>query len=271
VSSVKCFIVGASRSGTTLLSVLLDRHSLLAVPPETAFYRDLARHFEGVDRARALELLSTWHRLPELGLAADDIISACDADISARSILETALTLYTEARGKRFSGEKTPGHVRSIDRIITDFPDAHILFMMRDGRDMALSLVTMPFWKPDLAAAAGQWLSVAAAYRQAIDRHPGRISLIRYEQLAVYPERVLRSIMPSLGLAFEAGQLDHTIASDVVLPRSMAWKGRALTPIDTARIGHWRNSAKPAEAAYLTRMMHDELTHFGYDSSELAP
>lgn len=264
MSRVKCFVVGASRSGTTLLSVLLDRHSLLAMPPETAFYRDLARHFEAADRVRAFELLTGWHRLPELELNADAVIAKCTGEFGARQVLDSILTLYAAAQGKRFCGEKTPGHFRSIDAVLADFPDAHILFMMRDGRDMALSLMCMPFWKADLAAAAGQWRLAAAACRQAVDRYPGRVSTIFYEELAADPAAVLRRIMPNLDLSFEDGQLDTAIASKVVLERSRAWKGRALAAVDTSRIGHWRTAATAEEIAYLNAAMHDELEHFGY-------
>jgi hypothetical protein len=44
------FIVGCPRSGTTLLSVLLDRHSSVAVPPETFFFHV----FSGVSRQRLM-------------------------------------------------------------------------------------------------------------------------------------------------------------------------------------------------------------------------
>src|SRR5207245_2047460 len=62
------FVVGFPRSGTTLLSVLLDRHSRLCVPPETAFFDQIAPALECCEDSVLLNVLGNWRRLPELGL-----------------------------------------------------------------------------------------------------------------------------------------------------------------------------------------------------------
>ncbi len=216
MSNVKCFVVGCSRSGTTLLSVLLDRHSKLAIPPETAFYRDLAAHFKGADRSRAIEILSNWHRLPEIGLDAEKIIDKSGEDLSPGGILGAILSLYAAARDKRYCGEKTPGHFRSLQAILEDFPDAKIMFLMRDGRDAALSLISMPFWTRDLAAAAEFWIHAAKTCRHFLDTYPDRVKLVSYETLATKPEETLTKIMHVLDLPFEPNQLNNDIASGVV-------------------------------------------------------
>ena len=61
---VKCFVVGCPRSGTTLLSVMLDRHSQLAMTPETSFYIEIAPRLEDPRRPPLFELLAGWSRLP---------------------------------------------------------------------------------------------------------------------------------------------------------------------------------------------------------------
>ncbi len=109
---VKCFIVGCSRSGTTLLSVLLDRSSYLAVPPETGFYWEIAPRVDGA----LAETLAAWPRLAELGLDVETVLEACGSQPSPCHVLATMLSLYPSARGKPFCGEKTPNSTGPLAR-----------------------------------------------------------------------------------------------------------------------------------------------------------
>lgn len=68
------FIVGCPRSGTTLLSVLLDRHTRLCVPPETAFFDEIAPHLLHNNETLP-EILRDWRRLGELNLDPEMILS----------------------------------------------------------------------------------------------------------------------------------------------------------------------------------------------------
>jgi hypothetical protein len=147
---------------------------------------------------------------------------------------------------------------------MADFPAAKIFFLIRDGRDVALSMTELPWWSDDLAAAATLWRGAAEVARAAITRDPTRVTAVRYEDLVHSPAAVLTRLMDSIGLSFEPQQLDHDIASPVVLARSLPWKGRALKPIDPTRIGRWRAAARNEDANYLNDALAAELTFFGY-------
>lgn len=249
--TIKCFVVGCSRSGTTLLSVMLDRHSHLAMTPETAFYRDLAASFREGTRPRAIKLLSEWERLPELGLTVQAVIEACGGDFTARRVFGAILELYAQARGERHCGEKTPGHFRHVPEMLADFPDARVLFLMRDGRDVALSLATMPFWQHGLTAAANLWIEAAQTCHKLLDSGQDRLELIRYGDLAAHPQAVMHRIMSTLSLTTQPEQFDARIPSGVILPRSMAWKERALQTVDCSRIGYRQKAASDKTSRFL--------------------
>ncbi len=108
--TVKCFVVGCPRSGTTLLSVMLDRHSQLAMTPETSFYFEIAPRLAEPERAPLHELLAGWSRLSELGLDPGDVVRRCAGRESAGDVLGAMLELYAQRRGKPHCGEKTPYH-----------------------------------------------------------------------------------------------------------------------------------------------------------------
>lgn len=262
------FVVGCSRSGTTLLSVLLDRHTRLSVPPETAFFDEIAPWLPCSDE-HLLEILHGWRRLSELGLEPRMVLHRLGCGRSTSSdVLATILGLYAQTEGKVRCGEKTPQHLIHVPTILQQFPGAKIICMLRDGRDVALSLNAMPWWTQGLAAAADFWKRSVYLAEKFSRQYPTQFMILRYEDLVTNPAQVLPSVMDYLGEQFESGQIHPDVLSHVVLPRSMEWKGRALQLIEANRIG-WRRHETPAqEIAFLEHTLHEELCSHGYQSGE---
>jgi hypothetical protein len=262
------FIVGCPRSGTTLLSVLVDRHSRLCVPPETAFFDDVAPRLapRGAASGHLLQVLRGWRRLAELGLEPEAVLRRLpDGPAAPGAVLAAILGLYAERQGKVRCGEKTPQHLPHVPTILREFPGAKILCLLRDGRDAALSMNAMPWWAPqDLASAARLWTRSVRLADRFVRRYPGQFLVVRYEDLVTAPQRVLSSAMQHLGETFEERQVATELASHVVLPRSLGWKGRALGAIEAGQVGRRRAEATAAERAFLERIHARELRRPGY-------
>ena len=262
--SLPVFVVGCPRSGTTLLSVMLDRHSGLAITPETAFYDEIAPNLPTADEAATRILLAAWSRLPELGLSVDAVIDRIGPVATRPNLLPALLALYAHARGKPRCGEKTPQHLRHTASILADFPDAKVICLLRDGRDVALSLSRMPWWRGGLEGAAAHWLETERRTAELEEAEPVRFLGVRYERLVAGPAAVLTEVMAVVGLGFEAGQLDPEHGSELVLARSLAWKGRALRTVDPGRGAAGRRAASADEIAYLDRVLGPALARRGY-------
>lgn len=259
------FIVGCPRSGTTLLSVLLDRHHRLCIPPETAFFDEIAPALPCANASELGKRLDAWHRLGEMGLTSAAVLRELSGlNFSPANVLTALLKLYAVLRGKPRCGEKTPQHFRHVPAILQDYPQAKVIVLMRDGRDVALSLLNMPWWKHSLAETAELWKTYIGLMETYQRQYPDRIEVIRYECLALQPEAVLTRLMPFLGEDFEPDQLNTTLESRIVLQRNLAWKGQALTPVNPLYIGHRRKTALQTEIAFLERSMADELGRHGY-------
>ena len=261
------FIVGCPRSGTTLLSVLLDRHSRLCVPPETGFFAEVAPKLPSRDAQSLLDTLRGWPRLPELNLTPGAVLRHLGGKpASIAGVLTAILELYAEAEGKARCGEKTPQHLLQVPMILQHFPRARIVCLLRDGRDVALSLRAMPWGPPTLAAAAELWKTFVRLADGFAQQHPDPFRLVYYEKLVKQPDQVLPEIMAFLGERFEPRQMQPHLSSAAVLPRSFPWKGQALGPIDPSRIGRRRNEATAGEMALLDEVVSDELRRHGYMS-----
>jgi hypothetical protein len=260
------FIVGYPRSGTTLLSVLLDRHRRLCVPPETAFFDEVAPSLILRSDKILMHVLGNWKRLGELNLEPETVRRRLGKrHCGAGEVLAAILDLYALSRGKVRCGEKTPHHLRHVPKILRCFPDAKVICMLRDGRDAALSLNNMPWWRQrGLAAAARLWKRNVRLMEEFNRKYPSQFMLLRFEDLAVHPEQALSGVMEYLEEEFEPAQLRTDTPSYVVLPRSREWKGKALEPIDRGCIDHRRLGAGAEELAFLERTMRDELRRYGY-------
>lgn len=257
------FVVGAARSGTTLLSVLLGRHSRLAITPETGFYRELAPWLRLAPLVGVEPLLRRWRRLPELGLTAGQVSARCGSTPRAGALLDAILDLYAEARRKPRCGEKTPLHLRYVPQILRDFPEARILCIYRDGRDAALSLHAMPWGPRRLETAAHAWLKAVGMMQEAATAYPAHFRAIRYESLLADPRAQLGAAMQFIGLELEQSQLGAG-PSGVVLERSKAWKGKALEPVDPLLAGYRQAAARADDLARLERLLGPTLRRLGY-------
>lgn len=263
------FVVGCSRSGTTLLSVLLDRHSRLCVTPETAFFDEIAPQLAAIHEDQSLlRLLRQWRRLPELRLEPESVLQYLTQQRwqpTAANVLASLLDLYTQGQGKARCGEKTPQHLAHADTILRCFPNAKIICLLRDGREVALSLRAMPWWgSADLQAAADHWKLCLRQMESCMQQYPAQFKVIKFEELVAQPEATLTAVMNFLHERFEPDQLRTDVPSGVVLARSLEWKGQALEAVDSTRISGRRDLASAAEIAFLDQALGDDLRTYGY-------
>src|SRR5262245_10657035 len=121
-------VIGAPRSGTTLLRFMLDAHPELAIPPETGFLAlgealDAgAATDEGRRRAFGDQVMQfpreapAW---PDFGLAEDRFRAALDAidPFTAREGIRAFYRLYAERFGKSRVGDKTPSYCLHLEPI----------------------------------------------------------------------------------------------------------------------------------------------------------
>lgn len=262
------FVVGCPRSGTTLLSVMLDRHSRLSVPPETAFFTEAAPRLWYRRSAGVLRLLHRWPRLAELELDPDAVVAWMAASGKkkpvAAELLAAILDLYAERTGKSRCGEKTPYHLPHVPTILRFFPGARVICMLRDGRENALSLSSMPWFHGSLKTAAKAWRESVRLMETFARSDPQSFLIVRYEALLADPPSTVMKVMDFLGEKFEPQQISPALPSNVVLPRSMPWKGQALEAADKSAVDRRSRNANAEDLAFLESALRDDLVRLGY-------
>lgn len=161
------FVVGASRSGTTLMRNLLERSERLALAPESHFVghviaREGSRHYfrnlgdladdatirrlvefiysgEYQRRSRARELSPYWRWLIP-SVPRDDLEQRLlTAERTERGLFASFMRAYADWRGRPVMGEKTPAHLAYVDTLLEWFPRAKVVHMIRDPRAVYVS------------------------------------------------------------------------------------------------------------------------------------
>jgi hypothetical protein len=265
------FLLGVRRSGTTLLRVMLDRSSELAIPDESYFIPQLADRHPGrlhigmfLNDLRRVGTLREWavpveavrERLPPGALAGHGIAAVFEA--------------YAAQQGKARWGDKTPMYMQHLELLERLFPDALYVHLIRDGRDAALSFLAVPkgimtegWGHPrDAAGFACQWRTeVAAARRLGLRVGPGRYLEVRYEALVADPEPELRRICSFGGLAYEPAMMEYPGTVDV----SAKPHQQSLRKAPTPGLRDWRSQMTTEDVARFEGIAGDLLADLGYE------
>ncbi len=158
------FIVGCGHSGTTLLATILATHPDIHLP---------------LYESGAMMPPVNWRRLLNLDQEA-------------------------AAAGKPFLLEKTPAHVERIAKIRGLLPGAKFIFLVRDGRDVTLSLGKR---YNSQERGLARWIDANAKGAAQMDR--ADVLTVRYEDIVTDAARELRRICQFLGLAYTGDLLRY--------------------------------------------------------------
>jgi Sulfotransferase family len=264
-------LLGVSRSGTTLLRVILDRSSGLAIPDESFFVPLLARrHGRAIDAEPFLDDVSRIPTIRDWGISRADVEGRLSPGMSTGEAIAAIFEAYAAAAGKPRWGDKTPMYMRHLGLLDELFPEAQYVHLIRDGRDAALSFLQMPegtftrTWAHPRTAAqfACLWRREVADAR-ALGRRVGatRYHEVRYEELVADTESAVRGICGFAAIAFESAMLDYTGSVDV---SAKPHQQRLLTP-PTAGVRSWREDMSAADAVAFGAVAGDLLGELGYD------
>jgi len=285
------FIVGVPRSGTTLLRLMLDTHPELAIPPETYFVTNLIEAADGGAGPEQLaDVLAGHRRFGDLGISEVELrrrLAAIERPTGGDAV-RMAFGLYAEGRGKPRWGDKTPAYLNNMTEIAATLPEARFVHIIRDGRDVALSILAMPdadrpMRRPDsIGVVALRWSRRIERARRRAESLPHYLE-VRYEELVGDPEPVLRRVCDLAELDFVPEMLSHhsgagerlqemnrDLAARGELPAQSA-EGRvaphalAAEPPKRERIGAWRTEMSAEQVAEFEVKGGEMLRELGYE------
>jgi sulfotransferase family protein len=296
------FIVGVPRSGTTLMRMVLGKHSRIAIADENHFLghphswldgswsparvgplgtdedvRRLVDHFYSDDfqngtwfRGQSGFWRWTARRVPREELERRLLAG----ERSARGVFRVLLEAYADSKGRAVIGEKTPAHFRHVDQLLTWFPDARVIHMIRDPRAVFVSEVKRRSSEPDtlpyrilarippamralvLLQVVRTWAEAVTHHRRNLRTHDGHYRLVRFEDLVRDPDCEVERLSAFLGVAFEPPMLEQQVVS----------KGDRIgeTGFDAGAADRWERSIRPRDRRWIERLLGSRIDELGY-------
>lgn len=219
-------IVGVPRSGTTLLRDLLAGSAQIALPPEESqLLPDLFlaedRFGSGPEFISAAQdlvrssnfsfLLRRRHDIPTEALV-ESVKDASDAVDVLRSLV---LASQAWSNAAVVWGDKTPNYIHLVERVLSARPDATFIYMVRDPRDVALSMKSA--WGRSTVRSALEWASTEALLSGLTDAgllRSSNLFELQYERLLQEPEDSLKRLSTFLGVEFDPAMLQLRASSE---------------------------------------------------------
>lgn len=268
------FLVGRGRSGTTLLRAMLDAHPMVSVAPEALFVMNAYRRYhrgpwdrhrvEAFARDIWLERkLRTWE-MDETAMT-DALLAVPDPDFAAlcRTVYRTFARLHDKPVPK-WVGDKNPHHALFVPELMTTFPEARFVHIVRDYRDNVLSYQKVRFDLNGTAALAARWRRYNEAVLAAAARAPERFFTLRHEDLAEAPRAALDRVCGFLQIPFDEAMLRFFEAHR---DEARDWHAGLASPADAGRLGRWRDTMPPSRVAVAERICGALGERLGYPVS----
>jgi hypothetical protein len=280
------FFVGCHRSGTSLVQRLCDTHPELAVINETRWIADWWEERTGMTREGHVtaELLARLHEHPrfaKLGIdsaAVDGLLEHQDGPMTYGEFVTALFDLYGSLRHKRLVGDKTPKYLRAIPLLSELWPEARFVHVLRDGRDVCLSVLDwrkgaskFSGWNEDAVSTTALWWEwkVRLGREAGGPLGPSRYYELRYEALVANPEAEAVKLCNFLGLSYDPAMLrfhEGRTKSRPGLSAKKSWR-----PV-TAGLRTWREQMAPGDIARFEAAAGPLLDELGYTrGAESAP
>jgi hypothetical protein len=250
------FLVGAQRSGTNWLQRMLATHpDVVSLPGETQLFT------VGIATLAA----SVQHGTVGSTSTASIYMDRTDFVAAARAFCDTALSGVADRLrpGAARVLERSPNHVEQLGLISAVYPDAWIVHIVRDGRDVARSLASQRWGPRTVGEAAALWASSVRAARAAAPGF-GRYLEVRYEALLANPRVELQNVLRFLGVDSSPPTVDAALHE-----AGVAYNTDARRP--EIGDGKWRAEWTRRDLAAFSRCAGDVLVELGYDPDPGTP
>jgi Sulfotransferase family len=269
------FVVGSARSGTTLLyHSLLSSGDFAVYRTEPAVFDLLAPKFGNLAiQENLVRLLPVWFRSYQYRLSGLDrsslertILAECHSNGDFLRIVMEHVTLQQGAKRWAVWGPDNLLHIPSIAHTI---PNALFIHVIRDGRDVALSLSKEGWIRPfpwdrgrRLLVAALHWKWKVERGRQ-FGRHiPSRYLEIRFEDLVTRAPETLANIGRFIGHQFDYGQIQKRSIGTLSKPNSTFVGTEDKLTFNP--VGRWKNHLTMLQIANLESIIGSLLDELGY-------
>ena len=274
-SKAPVFVLGCVRSGTTWLSHMLFSAGNFAVyRAESNVFNVLEPRVGGLaSAAHRRELLKIWEPTRmfqrtglDMAALAPEILENCR---NGGDFLRIYMEAMAQQQGVERWVETTPEHILYLEQIQKTIPNALVIHVIRDGRDVALSTEKQKWIRPlpwdkggELSAAAVFWEWMVQRGRRDGKKLGANYREVRYEDLVLRPHETLASLSTFVGQKMDYDEILKVGIGSVSKPNTSFGQhddGAAFNPL-----GRWKQALPAEKIVELEAVLGPTLTELGY-------
>lgn len=266
------FITGRGRSGTWLLQSILDRHPLISVAPEALFLINLKNKYaqkiinkENVDyflNDLFLEKkLTKWWKIQKNDLKEFLFKDASNLDFCIA--IKAVYRFYAKNQGKKnvlFLGDKNPEHSLFIRDLLDIYPASKFIHLIRDPRGNVASYKRVEFDLNNAQALALRWNKYNTPILSIAEEFPSQVMIIRFEDLIINTDTVLKSI----GRFLKIDNLEYLLNTEIKENNIFSWNAKIKEKPDHSVIDKWKTELTSKEVFQIEKTCNDMLKKFQY-------
>ena len=262
------FVVGAPRSGTHLLRYCLSRHSRIYIAPETRFFAIIYgnRHLLPENQIRKsaeyivdLVFSSGDPSMRDFYQMRDQLIEKIKAEVNTYKDLACILfSEFARFMQKERWGEKTPLHLLYINQIYMLFPNAKIIHIDREPKNVVASFIASKHTPDDFILS----MTYMLISRKSAKKYSDKILTVHYEELTNNPEQVLIDICKYVGESYESemmipGMIDSSYSDNLM---EFDYK----IGIIKNREDKWKKVLSEEQARFVDDIVNNNLSYYKY-------
>jgi len=263
---IPIFISGCDRSGTTLLGSIIGSANNAIAVPESQFLINLYRlSLNGMlCPNKASSFLSSNKRF----LIWNSSIPSFEGvkKIKTGEFIERLVENYSiqKKENLKFWVDHSPGHICYLMRLCEIFPEARFIHMVRDGRAVAASILSLPDWPfGTVYGVAQHWIKRVGIGVAAECSLKDKILRVHYENLLKNPKIVLQKICNFIGLDYEERMLKGNgfkVPEYTKQQHQLVGKGIFIKRIDA-----WKKELSVNDIRVFESVCGDMLPYLGYE------
>lgn len=280
------FIVGAPRSGTTLLQSMLSTHSKIFTAPETSFFSNILPNIginysnpeTTIDASVLNYIKSDLYRMTGIELPSEFLSTNTD-NCTIRDIFEKLLDAFNPDK-KPLWVEKTTIHAKHMLTIRRFYPEAKFIHIIRDPVASVGSMMNiLPTSFSDLRINYIKSIKEYSEFWNGCVNAPllypaqDNVLHLQYEELLQNPEKSMRMVSEFLTIDYEPNCLlnFHKSAENIISAETCPWQEANLSPkIDKSALYKWRNKLSNERLWLIQKRTSRLAQYFGYYDASIS-
>lgn len=273
------FIIGRPRSGTTLLQSLFDAHPEIIIPLESPVALNIYSRYIRKGKLKPInpeKLLTDLYSIRKFGMwpldeekLKHDIRNFCGDFYDLMKVIYSSYKSPFEKKETKLFGDKNPIYSRYLKDIIRIFPEAKIIYIVRDYRDHILSVKRVKLLYESTTIAAYRWIRSLKSIKKLLDKNPEKFYTVRYEDFVESPMEKMKDMCRFLGIDFFPQVFDY-YKKDCVFSGKMnidtfkLFHSALLKPINSSAVGKWKTELSEKDIRIADCLCRKGAEKYGY-------